>query len=71
MVLARDGASIRDNLVAGLFITVSRMGVLIELTGNVPQWVALGIGVYVVYSWVQSLKARDPVTYHMISSPRP
>ncbi len=63
--LAREGASIRDNLVAGLFITVIAWG-LIELTGNVPQWVALGIGVYVVYSWVQSLKARDPVTYHMI-----
>ena len=49
-----EGASIRDNLLADLFITIVAWG-LIELTGNVPQWVALGIGVYVVYSWVQSL----------------
>jgi len=63
--LARDGASIKDNLVAALIITLIAWG-LILLTDNVPQWVALGIGIYVVYSWVQSLKARDPVTYHMI-----
>ena len=39
---------------------------LVILTDNVPQWLALGVGVYVVFSWAQSLKARDPATYHMI-----
>lgn len=63
--LARDGASLRDNFVAAVLIALVAWG-LILLTDNVPQWVALGIGIYVVYSWVQSLKARDPVTYHMI-----
>ena len=43
---------------------------LAEVTGNIPQWVALGIGVYVVFSWAQSLKARDVVTYHMIFKTR-
>ena len=63
--LARDGASLRDNFVAAALIALVAWG-LILLTDNVPQWVALAIGIYVVYSWVQSLKARDPVTYHMI-----
>ena len=63
--LARDGASLKDNFVAAVLIALVAWG-LILLTDNVPQWVALGIGIYVVYSWVQSLKARDPVTYHMI-----
>ena len=55
----------KDNFVAAVLIALVAWG-LILLTDNVPQWVALGIGIYVVYSWVQSLKARDPVTYHMI-----
>ena len=63
--LARDGASLKDNFVAAVLIALVAWG-LILLTDNVPQWVALAIGIYVVYSWVQSLKARDPVTYHMI-----
>ncbi|MAD07384.1 MAG: MFS transporter [Gammaproteobacteria bacterium] len=63
--LARDGASLKDNFVAAVVIALVAW-CLILLTDNVPQWVALGIGIYVVYSWVQSLKARDPVTYHMI-----
>ena len=39
---------------------------LTALTGSVIQWIALGTGIYVVFSWVQSLRARDPVTYEMI-----
>ena len=29
------------------------------------KWIALGIGVYVVVTWVQSLAGRDPATYSM------
>ena len=36
------------------------------ITDNLLQWLALGIGIYVVFSWAQSLKARDSATYHMI-----
>ena len=30
---------------------------LIALTGDWPQWLAYGLGVYAVFSWVQSLRA--------------
>jgi hypothetical protein len=36
------------------------------LTGSIAQWIALGTGFYVVFSWAQSLAARDPVTFAMI-----
>jgi len=39
---------------------------LIALTGDIPQWVALGIGTYAVTSWAQSLKERDPPTFALI-----
>ena len=39
---------------------------LILITDNIPQWVALGLGVYVTVSWVQALKARDPATHAMM-----
>ena len=63
--LKRDGASIPVNLLAAAVIFLVSWGLVI-LTDNVPQWLALGVGVYVVFSWAQSLKARDPATYHMI-----
>ena len=61
--LAREGASIRDNLVAGLFITVIAWG-LIELTGKCPVG-SVRHGVYGLFLGTVP-KARDPVTYHMI-----
>jgi MFS family permease len=39
---------------------------LIHLTGDVPQWVALCTGGYAVTSWTQSLKVRDRPTYALI-----
>ncbi|HEY5711611.1 MAG TPA: MFS transporter, partial [Allosphingosinicella sp.] len=36
------------------------------LTGDEMQWLAYGLGVYAVFSWVQSLKARDPAVYRLI-----
>ena len=63
--LRQAGASIPVNLVAAVCIAVAAYG-LIVLTGSVAQWIALGIGVYVTFSWAQSLKARDYPTYCMI-----
>jgi MFS family permease len=63
--LKRDGASLRKNALAAALITIGSVG-LVLLTDNVPQWVAIGIGVYVVFSWAQSLAARDPATFAMI-----
>jgi MFS family permease len=39
---------------------------LIATIGSVPQWVALGIGVYGVVSWAQGLALRDPPAFAMI-----
>ena len=39
---------------------------LILITKNVPQWVAMGIGIYAVFSWVSALRLRDPVAFRLI-----
>ena len=39
---------------------------LARVTGDVPQWAALGIGGYAVSSWSQSLRLRDPPTFALI-----
>ena len=39
---------------------------LIAITKKPPQWIAFGIGVYAVFSWVAALRVRDPVTYRLI-----
>ncbi len=63
--LARAGASLRLNAIAAVAITAVSV-LLVYLTDNIPQWLAMGIGVYVVFSWAQSLAARDPATFGMI-----
>lgn len=40
--------------------------ILIIVTKNVPQWIAIGIGFYAVFSWVSALRVRDPATYRLI-----
>jgi MFS family permease len=39
---------------------------MIKLTGNFPQWSAVGFGYYAVFSWACALRARDPATYKLI-----
>lgn len=39
---------------------------LIQITTNIAQWSALGIGVYAAISWVQNIRIRDYPTYCMI-----
>ncbi len=63
--LKQAGASIPINLLAAAVIVLVS-GALVVLTDNLPQWLALGTGIYVTFSWAQSLKARDPATYQMI-----
>ena len=63
--LRRVGASLWVNLMAAVGILLLAIG-LIYLTGTISQWIALGIGIYVTFSWAQSLRARDTVTFHMI-----
>ena len=63
--LSRQGASLKANFIAAIVVTIVAT-ILAIATDNTPQWLALGVGVYVSFSWAQSLKARDPVTYQMI-----
>ena len=39
---------------------------MIQLTGNFPQWSAVGFGYYAVFSWACALRARDPATFRLI-----
>jgi MFS family permease len=39
---------------------------MIHLTGNFPQWSAIGLGYYAVFSWACTLRAHDPATFRLI-----
>jgi len=65
IALHREGASLKANGIAFVIIALVSWGLMI-LTNNIPQWVAIGLGVYIVFSWAQSLKARDNATFSMI-----
>ena len=63
--LHRLGASLTANLQAAICI-FAVAALLVWVTDNLPQWLALGTGVYVTFCWAQSLRARDPATFAMI-----
>ncbi|MEM7099050.1 MAG: MFS transporter [Pseudomonadota bacterium] len=56
---------LKKNMIAAGVFAVCALG-LIWLTGSIAQWVTSAFGVYVTFSWAQSLKIRDPATYHMM-----
>ena len=39
---------------------------MIALTGNFPQWSAVALGYYAVFSWACTLRAHDPATFRLI-----
>lgn len=39
---------------------------MVIITGSKPQWLAVGLGYYAVFSWACTLKARDPATWRLI-----
>lgn len=53
-------------LAAGL--TVAAVAALIAGGEPWPQWTAVGIGVYAVFSWGAALKRRDPATFALIAA---
>ena len=63
--VSRIPGALGVNLIVLGVVTAAAAG-LIWLTGDAPQWAAYGLGVYAVFSWVQSLKPRDPPTYRLI-----
>ncbi len=52
--------------VVGLILVAAIAWGAYSLLGRGPQWFALGTGAYAVFSWSQSLKARDPATHALI-----
>lgn len=63
--VSRIPGALALNLMALAGVAAAVTG-LIALTGNWAQWLAYGLGVYAVFSWVQSLKHRDLPTYRLI-----
>jgi MFS family permease len=61
----KDRKALRSNLLAAVCFMVIAYG-LILLTGSIAQWVASAFGIYVTFSWAQSLKIRDPATFEMM-----
>jgi MFS family permease len=53
------------NLAALAGIAALAVG-LAFVTGDRMQWAAYALGVYAVFSWIQSLRHRDPPTYRLI-----
>ena len=63
--VARIPGALKLNLIGLAAIVLLGYG-LYRLTGDGPQWLAYGLGVYAIFSWVQSLKHRDPPAYALI-----
>jgi len=65
LTVSRIPGALLTNVVALAVIAAAAAGLAI-LTENWPQWTAYGLGVYAVFSWVQSLRQRDPPTHRLI-----
>src|SRR5687768_13514976 len=63
--VARIPGALATNLFA-LALIGAAAAALAWVTDNWAQWAAYGLGVYAVFSWVQSRKQRDPPTYRLI-----
>ncbi|MEH3048518.1 spinster family MFS transporter [Sphingomonas adhaesiva] len=51
---------------AGLAVTVTLVALLLAAGEPLPQWLAIGVGVYAVFSWACALRHRDPPTFRLI-----
>jgi len=58
-------AALVINLATGAAIAAFAY-MMIQLTGNFPQWSAVGSGYYAVFSWASTLRAKDPATFKLI-----
>jgi MFS family permease len=61
----RGPAALVINLATGAAIAAFAY-MMIQLTGNFPQWSAVGFGYYAVFSWASTLRAKDPATFKLI-----
>ncbi|HEY0013892.1 MAG TPA: MFS transporter [Allosphingosinicella sp.] len=62
---ARIPGALKTNVIVLAGVVAAGYG-LFKLTGDWPQWLAYGLGVYAIFSWIQSLKHRDAPTYRLI-----
>jgi MFS family permease len=58
------GALLLNLLVAALLGAFAYA--MIGLTGNIPQWSAVAVGFYAVFSWATNLKSRDAAAFRLI-----
>ena len=65
LVTAARERRLATNLAALTIIALLGVGMW-RLTGDWPQWAAYMLGVYAIFSWVQSLRRRDPPTYRLL-----
>ncbi len=63
--VSRIPGALKLNLIALAGVLAGAYG-LYRLTGDGPQWAAYGLGVYAIFSWVQSLRHRDLPVYRLI-----
>ena len=63
--VARIPGALKTNLLVLAVVVMAGYG-LYRLTGDRPQWLAYGLGVYAVFSWIQSLKGSDLPAYRLI-----
>lgn len=63
---ARHGVRAFAVNVLGLGVIVGVVAVLRRFGEPWPQWTAVGLGVYAVYSWAIALKRRDPPTFALV-----
>lgn len=61
----RGTSALVINIVTGIAIAAFAYW-MIQLTGNFPQWSAVGFGYYAVFSWASALRAKDPATFKLI-----
>jgi MFS family permease len=61
----RGTAALAINIGVALLVTLAAAG-LIAATGTAAQWIAVGVGVYAVFSWASGLRHRDPPTFCLI-----
>lgn len=62
---ARFPGELKVNI--AIFAIVALAGaLLIFATGDWPQWIAFGIGIYAVSSWLRAVKHHDPAAYESL-----
>ncbi len=61
----RGPVALAINLAFAAFV-MAFAWLMISLTGNFPQWTAVAIGYYAVFSWASTLRSKDPATFKLI-----